>query len=166
MADKTACAKYRFPASSIWRRNCLRLTAGQGIQNNIEDRTVPEQKSDEARTPSDGEQGNQPTPEQLRAQQRVEVVDKDAVCLYANFCRVTGTPEELILDFGLNAQPFGLPTEPVEVKQRIVTNYYTAKRMLQALHLSVQRHEQAFGVLETDVQKRVIGGARPARSPS
>ena len=41
--------------------------------------------------------------------------------------------------------------------QRIVTNYYTAKRMLQALHMSVQRHEQAFGVLETDVQKRVIG---------
>ena len=63
----------------------------------------------------------------------VEVNDKDAVCLYANFCRVTGTPEELILDFGLNAQPFGVPTEPVEVKQRIVTNYFTAKRMLQAL---------------------------------
>jgi hypothetical protein len=90
--------------------------------------------------------------------QRVEVVDKDAICTYANFCRVTGTPEELILDFGLNAQPFGVPTEPVEVKQRIVTNYFTAKRMLQALHMSVQRHEQAFGVLETDVQKRVIGG--------
>jgi hypothetical protein len=35
--------------------------------------------------------------------------------------------------------------------------------MLQALHMSVQRHEQAFGVLETDVQKRVVGarGGRP-----
>lgn len=87
---------------------------------------------------------------------RVEVNDKGAICSYANFCRVTGTPEELILDFGLNSQPYGVPTEPVEVKQRIVTNYYTAKRMLQALHLSVQRHEQAFGVLETDVQKRVV----------
>lgn len=91
--------------------------------------------------------------------QQVEVTDKDAVCLYANFCRVTGTPEELILDFGLNAQPFGVPTVPVEVKQRIVTNYYTAKRMLQALMMSVQRHEQAFGVLETDVQKRIVGRA-------
>ena len=87
---------------------------------------------------------------------RVEIDDKSAVCTYANFCRVTGTPEELILDFGLNSQPFGVPTEPVQVRQRIVTNYYTAKRMLQALHLSVQRHEQAFGVLETDVQKRVV----------
>jgi Protein of unknown function (DUF3467) len=92
----------------------------------------------------------------------VEVNDKSAVCLYANFCRVTGTPEELILDFGLNTQPFGVPTEPVDVKQRIVTNYFTAKRMLQALHMSVQRHEQAFGVLETDVQKRVV--ARPTRA--
>jgi hypothetical protein len=99
------------------------------------------------------------------AAQRVEVIDKNAISTYANFARVTGTPEELILDFGLNAQPFGTPTEPVEVKQRIVVNYFTAKRMLQALHMSVQRHEMAFGVLETDVQKRVVGGNRaPARA--
>ncbi|MEM9185831.1 MAG: DUF3467 domain-containing protein [Planctomycetota bacterium] len=111
------------------------------------------------------ETGAEPTPAPAQAaesaapvqRQRVEVEDKEALCTYANFCRVTGTPEELILDFGLNSQPYGVPTEPVQVKQRIVTNYYTAKRMLQALHLSVQRHEQAFGVLETDVQKRVVG---------
>jgi len=89
-------------------------------------------------------------------QQRVQVNDDNATCSYANFCRVTGTPEELIVDFGLNSQPFGVPTEPVQITQRIVTNYYTAKRMLHALHLSVQRHEQAFGKLETDVQKRVV----------
>ena len=113
------------------------------------------------KAPIDGEQpAGKAEHEQAQRAQRVEVNDKNALCLYANFCRVTGTPEELILDFGLNAQPFGLPTEPVEVKQRIVTNYYTAKRMLQALHMSVQRHEQAFGVLETDVQKRVVSGAR------
>jgi hypothetical protein len=108
-----------------------------------------------------GEDGDQPQAGQHPQQQqmpRVEVTDKHAISLYANFCRVTGTPEELILDFGLNAQPFGVPTEPVDVKQRIVVNYYTAKRMLQALHMSVQRHEQAFGVLETDVQKRVVSG--------
>ena len=87
---------------------------------------------------------------------RVQIDDSGATCCYANFCRVTGTPEELIVDFGLNTQPFGVPTEPVKVSQRIVTNYYTAKRMLHALSLSVQRHEQAFGVLETDVQKRVV----------
>ncbi|MEN1681045.1 MAG: DUF3467 domain-containing protein [Planctomycetota bacterium] len=108
----------------------------------------------EAAAPAPAAEGQQPA----AARQRVEIDDKEALCTYANFCRVTGTPEELILDFGLNSQPYGVPTEPVQVKQRIVTNYYTAKRMLQALHLSVQRHEQAFGVLETDVQKRVVGG--------
>lgn len=112
---------------------------------------------------SDG--ASTPAPAQGQPVQQLKVVDKDVLCLYANFCRVTGTPEELILDFGLNAQPFGVPTEPVEVKQRIVTNYFTAKRMLQALLMSVQRHEAAFGVLETDVQKRVVGRG-PARAPS
>jgi len=97
-------------------------------------------------------------PEQAQQRQRIEIDDSKAHTTYANFCRVTGTPEELIIDFGLNAQPFGVPSEPVTVRQRLVTNYYTAKRLLHALHLSVQRHEQAFGVLETDVQKRVVGG--------
>jgi Protein of unknown function (DUF3467) len=88
-------------------------------------------------------------------QANIEVKDSGVNACYANFCRVTGTPEELIVDFGLNPNP--TPTEPVVVTQRIVTNYYTAKRMLYALQLTVQRHEQAFGVLETDIQKRVIG---------
>lgn len=108
----------------------------------------------EARKPEEAAQGGEAQQQPQRP--RVEVDDKGAICTYANFCRVTGTPEELILDFGLNSQPYGVLNEPVEVKQRIVTNYFTAKRMLQALHLSVQRHEQAFGVLETDVQKRVV----------
>jgi hypothetical protein len=97
---------------------------------------------------------------QQQQQQRIQVQidDSKTVALYANFCRVTGTPEELIIDFGLNPQPFGIPTEPIPVTQRIITNFYTAKRMLHALQLTVQRHEATFGVLETDVQKRVRPG--------
>jgi hypothetical protein len=108
------------------------------------------------------EAAKQPANPQDQQGVRVQVEDKHALTSYANFCRVTGTPEELIIDFGLNAQPFGVPTEAVQITQRIVTNYFTAKRLLHALHLSVQRHEQAFGVLETDVNKRVIG--RPQAS--
>ena len=88
--------------------------------------------------------------------QTIEVRDANVVSSYANFCRVTGTPEELIIDFGLNSQPVGIPTEPVVVSQRIVTNFYTAKRLLHALQLTLARHEQAFGVLETDIQRRLI----------
>lgn len=91
----------------------------------------------------------------------VEVDDSQVAVTYANFCRVTGTPEELIVDFGLNTQPFGVPSKPIKVGQRIVTNFYTAKRMLHALHLAIQRHEQAFGQVEVDVQKRVVGGRNP-----
>jgi hypothetical protein len=90
-------------------------------------------------------------------QQRVpvEVDDSDTICTYANFCRVTGSPEELIVDFALNPQPMGAPTSPIQIKQRTVMNYYTAKRLLAALQMSVQRHEAVFGVLETDITKRV-----------
>jgi hypothetical protein len=96
---------------------------------------------------------------------QIQIDDSKTVALYANFCRVTGTPEELIIDFGLNPQPFTTPTEAIAVTQRIVTNYYTAKRMLHALHLTVQRHEATFGVLETDVQRRVQpSAARPAQA--
>ncbi len=87
--------------------------------------------------------------------QQVQVDDTKAVSSYANFCRVTGTPEELIVDFGLNSQPTGIPTQPIVINQRVILNYYTAKRLLAALHMSLERHEGAFGVLETDIQKRV-----------
>jgi hypothetical protein len=100
--------------------------------------------------------------EQAQAQQpmqqqmvQVEVEDQHVSALYANFCRVTGSPEELIIDFGLNPQPVGMPKNPISVTQRVIVNYYTAKRLLHALSLSVQRHEAVFGVLETDIQKRV-----------
>jgi len=82
--------------------------------------------------------------------------DDSKVCAtYANFCRITGTPEELIVDFGLNPQPIGVPTTPITVTSRIVTNFYTAKRMLLALQTTIQRHEEMFGTLEIDLQKRV-----------
>lgn len=107
-----------------------------------------------------------PAPEQGRpVQQQVAVDASKAHAAYSNFCRVTGTPEELIVDFGLNSQPMGVPTEPIEVSQRIVLNYYTAKRLLAALQMSLQRHEAAFGVLETDVQKRVKPSAMRAAAP-
>ena len=96
--------------------------------------------------------GSTPTP---APQQTLTVDDAHSTASYANFCRVTGSPEELIVDFGLNPQPIGIPTDPIEVKQRIIMNYYTAKRLLGALNMSIQRHESVFGVLETDINQRL-----------
>lgn len=91
------------------------------------------------------------------AQQTQEVVvnDSGANAGYANFCRVSSTPEELILDLGLNPTPYATGKVDVAVNQRIILNHFTAKRLWSALSMALQRHEQAFGVLETDVRKRV-----------
>jgi hypothetical protein len=98
-------------------------------------------------------------------QQQTEVVVDDSGTLpaYSNFCRVTATPEEVILDFGLNPQPFATGRQDVKANQRIVMNFYTAKRLLTALGMTIQRHEGMFGSIELDVRRRAGGGgAQPA----
>lgn len=95
-----------------------------------------------------------PAQQQVRAPQ-LRVDDSNIIACYANFCRVTGSPEELSIDFGFNPQPMGIPNDPIKVNQRIIVNFFTAKRLLAALSMSVQRHEQVFGVLETDINKRL-----------
>lgn len=85
----------------------------------------------------------------------VPVDDSGLAPMYMNFCRVTGTPEEIILDFGLNAEPFKQNVAPVKLTQRMVCNFFTAKRLLFALNIAIQRHERDFGNIEIDVGKRV-----------
>jgi hypothetical protein len=105
---------------------------------------------DETSAPKAAEAGVQAT-----GQQAITVSDDSVEAHYANFCRVMSTPEELVLDLGLNPQPYATGPQTVNVSQRIILNHYTAKRLLSALSMALQRHEQAFGVLETDVRKRV-----------
>ena len=90
-----------------------------------------------------------------QAQQTLIVDDSNVAAGYANFCRVSSTPDELILDLGLNPNPYATGEVKVPVTQRIIMNHFTAKRLLSALSMALQRHEQAFGVLETDVRRRV-----------
>jgi hypothetical protein len=47
-----------------------------------------------------------------------------------------------------------------------VLNFYTAKRLLQALHVSVQRHENVFGRIETDIQKRMQPRGEESQPPA
>ena len=120
------------------------------------------------------DESNNPTssPQQSpqgRGQQADFAVDTGGLSTsYANFARVMGTPEELVLDFGLNTQMTPNPNEPVRLTHRLVLNYFTAKRLLGALHMAVQQHERVYGVLETDVQKRAQGrgASEPRTRPS
>lgn len=97
-------------------------------------------------------EGAHPQPQQQVTE--VVVDDSGTVPSYSNFCRVTATPEEVILDFGLNPQPFATGRQEVKANQRIVMNFYTSKRLLTALGMTIQRHEQTFGSIELDVRRR------------
>jgi len=113
---------------------------------------------DEQKRPAAGTTEGQPP---TQPQQAEFTVDTSAMfAAYANFCRVTGTPEELVLDFGLNTQMTPIPGEPVKLTHRLVMNYFTAKRLLGALHMATQQHETTYGVVETDIQKRVRAGTQ------
>src|SRR5690242_4670615 len=105
---------------------------------------------------SEREEGAGTNPQQGQQAQTTEVVVDDSSTLpsYSNFCRVTATPEEVILDFGLNPQPFATGRQEVKANQRIVMNFYTAKRLLTALSMTIQRHEGTFGAIELDVRRR------------
>ena len=102
------------------------------------------------------EQDKTDAPQPQQPQQTTEVIVDDSGTLpsYSNFCRVTATPEEVILDFGLNPQPFATGRQDVKANQRLVMNFYTAKRLLTAMGMTIQRHEQTFGAIELDVRRR------------
>ena len=92
-----------------------------------------------------------PEPRQVQ----IQLNDSQATHGYANFCHVTGTPEEVVLYFGFNTQPVGTSgTLNVPIHHREVLNYYAAKRLLAALHVTVQRYEAAFGPIVLDPRQR------------
>ncbi len=92
-------------------------------------------------------------------QQQVQVkvtFDSNKVdALYTNFCYVSMKADELILDLAIDPSPLGTQVQELRVDQRVIMNYYTAKRLATMLTGAVQRHEQMFGRLEVDVRKRL-----------
>src|SRR5688500_14345430 len=112
----------------------------------------------------EGELNPQGANPQQSQQTEVHVDDSGALPSYSNFCRVIATPEEVILDFGLNPQPFATGRQDVKATMRIVMNFYTAKRLLTAMGMTIQRHEQTFGSIELDVRRRA-GSAQQSQQP-
>jgi hypothetical protein len=82
--------------------------------------------------------------------------------IYCNFFRLSlsSSTEEVLMDIGLHT---GILTsasavEPINLSHRVVLNPFVAKRLLQSLQQIIARHEQAFGALELDPQRRLRGG--------
>lgn len=108
-------------------------------------------------------QNEKPIEEQAREQtgQQVQlrIDERDMVTNYANAFRTNGTAEEVMLDFGVNiASPAAgqeaAPQILFKVNERIIMNYYSAKRLAITLSQLIRRHEEQFGELEMDVNKR------------
>ena len=115
------------------------------------------------------EPAEQPTDEQRQAaqelMQRLSQLEESGVAgSYANFVRVTGSPEEVVLDFCLVPNPSERTEDKIAIQNRVVLSYYGAKRLLAALHQTVGRHEQRFGAVELDIRKRMINPP-PAATP-
>jgi hypothetical protein len=85
--------------------------------------------------------------------------------VYTNFCRVSVTPEELVLDFGLNTTMAPNPNEAIKLTHRVVMNFYTAKRLMNAMIGVVSQYENTYGALELDFQRRIRTLPRPGGAP-
>ncbi len=87
--------------------------------------------------------------------------DSHANTAYANFARVSTTSEEVIIDFALNPNPFRQGRQEIKVAQRLVLNFYTAKRLAGVLAVALRGIEQTFGPIELDVRRRSQGQQPP-----
>ena len=97
--------------------------------------------------------------EQTGQQVRLRIDERTMQTHYANAFRTNGTAEEVMLDFGVNlmspaTEQAGQPEIVFQVAERVVLNYFSAKRLAITLSQLVRRHEEQFGPLELDVNKR------------
>ena len=96
--------------------------------------------------------------EQTGQQVRLRIDEREMDTCYANAFRTNGTAEEVLLDFGMNlVAPGQEQTQPeivFKITDRVVMNYYSAKRLAITLSQLIRRHEDQFGELEMDVAKR------------
>lgn len=104
------------------------------------------------------EQARQQTGQQ---QVRVRIDERNMNTSYANAFRTNSTAEEVMVDFGLNlvgnapgADGQSQPEILFRINERVVLNFYTAKRLAITLGQMIRRYEEQFGEMELDVSKR------------
>ncbi len=119
----------------------------------------------EEATPTIDEAENQDTPQPSKRQVRVRINDRDAKTVYVNAFRSNASVDEVILDLGLNVtvptggagEDEGVSSEVrFDITDRVVMNFYTAKRMALLLGNLVRQHEQQFGELKLNAADRIV----------
>jgi len=95
-------------------------------------------------------------------------IDQDNLhTCYANAFRTNATAEEVIVDFGLNQvvsapKTDGPADEPsgeivFQLSNRVILNYFSAKRLVLTLGQLIRRYEGQFGELQLNVSERAKG---------
>jgi len=114
-----------------------------------------------------GDVDNQAREQTGQQQVRLRIDESEMSTNYTNAFRSNASAEEVFIDFGINF------TSPIQQKQgeqgpaaeivfkgrdRVVMNYYTAKRLAITLGQIVRRHEEKFGELKLNAAERTVDG--------
>ncbi|MFO0833450.1 MAG: DUF3467 domain-containing protein [Phycisphaerales bacterium] len=83
---------------------------------------------------------------------------------YANTIRTSTTPDEVVLDFGMNLPMQGGPNnEPAilfSVTSRVIMNWQGAKRLAISLGQMIRAYEERNGEINLNQAQRPAGGPR------
>jgi len=110
---------------------------------------TPEPASNETVTAPEG----QAQPAQLR------IDESKTETYYASTARISGSGEEIVIDFSQGVRPSGQPNVALlRIDARVVMSPWAAKRLALALGQTIQRYEQTYGDLEIDPKKRTQSG--------
>jgi len=111
--------------------------------------------------PQSGQAGQPGQPQQQQIQIPVDTSSRESV--YINLFRPLTTTDDVFLDVGAYV-PVVASTgiaEPMVFTHRLIMNYVTAKKLAEALRAAVAQHEQMFGVVEVDPNRRLRTPPRP-----
>ena len=116
-------------------------------------------------TPADKPIEEQAREQTGQRQVQLRIDEEQMQTCYANMFRTNRTAEEVILDFGVNvAEPTpGQADQPrilLRLSQRVIMNYYSAKRLALALGQAVRWYEDQFGEIKLNVNERRKPGAK------
>ena len=119
--------------------------------------------ADEPRqVPVQGDSVEDQAKQQTGKQVRLRVDQSNMGTTYANAFKTNATSEEIIVDFGLNMvvpNPQAKDSDVAgdilfQINNRLILNYYTAKRLALSLGQIVRGYEEKFGELKLNVADR------------
>ena len=96
---------------------------------------------------------------------KIEIhMDKDLATLYSSYCAIHDTNEEVYFNFSAGLIPSD-NNLTMPIHSRIAMNYYSAKRMFNLLSQIIAKHEQEYGEIIEDSNKRRIAQNNKASFP-